>query len=177
MAEATPRKGSRFPLIIGVAAFAGGLWLFLNAQGVGVPPFKTLWPSLLILGGVAALADYLFLSRRASSTGWALAWFGFGILFFALTLEYTNWRKILDWLPSFPTIIGLSMLTSWLADRKVHENLVVPGGLFLTIGILGYAARFDWLKRLLPSAQFVWAVMFLSLGGYLIWRAIARARN
>ena len=44
-------------------------------------------------------------------------------------------RKILDWLPSFPTIIGLSLLTTWLVDRK-RENYPLAGGILVTLGLL-----------------------------------------
>lgn len=177
MTDTQPRKSVGLPLAIGVAAITGGLWLFLNAQGVGVPPFKDLWPILLVFAGCASLADYLFLSRRPSSAGVALAWFGFGILAFALTLNYTSLAKILDWLPSFPMIIGLSMAVTWLADKRQNDNLVIAAGVLVTLGLLGFAARFDWLLRILPSAQVVWAVLLLAGGGYLVWRTISKARQ
>lgn len=177
MTTSEPRQVSRTGLTIGVAALFGGLWLFLDAQGVGVPPFKRLWPALLVLAGVAAFADYLFLSKRPRAAGWALAWVGFGVLGFALTLGYSNLRKILDWLPSFPTILGLAFLTTWLADRRRDANLMIAGVVLVALGLMGYAARFDWLKRLLPSAQVLWAVLLLLGGGYLVWRTVAKARG
>ena len=178
MTETAPRRSTRLlPLAVGIAAFTGGLWLFLNAQGVGVPPFKRLWPILLVLAGVAALADYLFLSRRPGSAGWAVVGVGFGVLFFALTLGYTDWGRILDWLPSFPTILGLALLVTWLADQRKSDNQVIAGLILIAIGLLGFGARFEVLKRLLPSAQVIWAVLLLVGGGYLAWRAIAQARR
>ena len=177
MTETQPRKSVGLPLAIGVAAVTGGLWLFLNAQGVGVPQFKRLWPVLLLLAGCASMADYLFLSRHPRAAGTALAWTGFGVLGFALTLGYTSWNKILDWLPSFPMIIGLSMAATWLAGRRKNDNLVIAAGILVVLGLLGFASRFDWLLRILPSAQVVWALLLLAGGGYLVWRTIARARR
>lgn len=177
MTETQPGKSVGLPLAIGVAAFTGGLWLFLNAQGVGVPPFKDLWPLLLVLAGGASMADYLFLSRRPNSAGLALAWVGFGVLGFALTLGYTSLAKVLDWLPSFPMIIGLAMAVTWLADKRRNDNLVIAAGVLVVLGLLGFAARFDWLLKILPSAQVVWAVLLLAGGGYLVWRTISRARQ
>ena len=177
MTASEPRKGSSVALTIGLAAFAGGLWLLLNAMDVGVPPFKDLWPALLILAGVGTLIDFLFLSRRPSSAGWAMVWIGLGVLFFALTLGYTDLRKILDWLPSFPTIFGLGLFATWLADRRRNDNLVIAGGVLLALGVLGFGARFDWLQHILPSAQIVWAVLLLAGGGYLVWRYVVQARR
>lgn len=176
MTVAERSRGSRIALTIGLAALFGGLWLFLDAQGVGVPPFKRLWPALLLLAGGAALADYLALSRRPSSAGWALAWVGSGILGFALTLGWTKLSRILDWLPSFPTILGLAFLATWLAGPRKRDNLAVAGAVLLGLGLMGFLARYDVLQRILPSAQVLWAGLLLLIGGYLVWRAVARAR-
>ena len=177
MTETAPSKGFGLPLAIGLAAVTGGLWLFLDAQGVGVPPFKKLWPVLFLLAGGASLADLFFLSRRPSSAGSALAWIGFGVLGFALTLGYTRWDKVLDWLPSFPTIVGLAMAATWLAGGRRNDNLVIASGVLVVLGVLGFAARFDFLKRILPSAQVIWAILLVGGGGYLVWRTIAKARG
>jgi hypothetical protein len=166
---------TRAPLILGVTALGGGLWLLLNALGVGIPQFKDLWPALLILAGCACLADYLWLSRIPSSVGWAITWIGLGVLFLALTFDYTELRKILDWLPSFPTIFGLSWLATWLVAGRKSTNLFIAGLICLALGLVGFAARFDVLQHILPSAQIIWAVMFLVAGGYLIWRVVRRA--
>lgn len=172
-----PRQGPRVALIFGVAALFGGFWLLLNAQGVGVPPFKTLWPTLLLLAGAASLADHLFLSRHPRAAGWAVAWVGFGVLGFALTLGYTDLRKILDWLPSFPTIIGLAMATTWLAGGRKDSNLPLAAGVLVGLGLIGFGARFDVLEAILPSAQVIWAILFLAGGTYLVWRTVARSRS
>ncbi len=172
-----PRKSYGLPLAVGIAAVIGGLWLFLNAQGVGVPPFKDLWPVLLVFAGGASIADYLYLSRQPRSAGVAVAWIGFGVLFFALTLGYTSMGKWLDWLPSFPMILGLAMAVTWLADQRRNDNLVIAAGVLVVLGLLGFASRFDWLLRILPSAQVVWALLLLGGGGYLVWRTISKARG
>lgn len=171
------RSASRLPLIVGVGALAGGLWLFLNAQGLGVPPFKRLWPILFVLAGLALLADWLFLSRRPGSAGWAVAFLGLGVLFFTLSLGYTALGQALDWLPSFPTILGLALLTSWLAGGRRESNLAVAGVVLMGVGLLGFGARFDWLKEILPSAQVVWALLLLVCGGYLVWRTVGKTRG
>ncbi len=171
------RAGSRIGLIVGVAAFAGGLWLLLNAMNLGVPPFKRLWPALLLIAAAAALVDYAFIKRVPSSAGWMVAFFGFGVLGFAVTLGYTELGKILDWLPSFPTIIGLAILATWLAGGRESTNLPVAGMVLVGLGLVGFAARFDVLKRILPSVQVIWALLFLAGGAWLVWRYVIRAKN
>ncbi len=171
------RSVSGTALTIGLAAFGGGLWLLLNALGVGVPQFKDLWPGLLVLAGVGSLVDYLALSKRPRSAGWAVFWIGFGVLFFALTLDYTDLGDILDWLPSFPTILGLSLIATWLAGKRQTEHLAIAGGVLVALGVLGFGARYDWLQRILPSAQVIWAVLLLAGGSFLVWKYVVQARR
>ncbi len=176
MADSQPRRSIGLALAVGVAALVGGLWLLLNAQGVGVPPFKDLWPILLLLAGVAFLVDYFGFGKAPRSAGWAVAWIGFGVLAFALTLNYTSWKKILDWLPSFPMILGLSFITAWIAGKRQSANLMVAGAVLAGLGLMGYAARFDFLKKILPSAQVFWAVLLVAGGIFLVWRAVRQSR-
>ncbi len=164
------QRGSRIPLVIGLAALGGGAWLLLNSRGFAIPQFKDLWPFLLILAGFGTLADYMFLSRRPGSAGWSVVLVGLGVLAFALTLDYTTWKRILDWLPSFPTIIGLGLLTTWIAGARDNANLPVAGMILLSLGIMGFGARFDWLKEILPSVQVFWAILLVVAGGYLVYR-------
>jgi hypothetical protein len=94
-----------------------------------------------------------------------------------LTLDYTSLGKILDWLPSFPMILGLAFIATWIAGRKSSANLVVAGVILSALGLMGFAARFDFLKRILPSAQIFWAILLVFGGVYLVWRAISQARR
>ena len=177
MTASAPRKSTASALILGLMALTGGLWLYLNAQGVGVPRFKDYWPALLLVAAAGALTDYLFLSKKPSLAGWAVTWTGLGVLGLALTLDYTRLADILDWLPSFPMILGLAFLVTWLASGRANEHLAIAGSVLVVLGLVGFAARFDWLKRVLPSAQVIWALLLLIGGGYLVWRAIQRARD
>lgn len=177
MSEPRSRNVSRIGLTVGVAASAGGLWLLLNAVGVTIPPFRQVWPALLILAGLGALADYLFLSRRSSAAGWFVGWIGLGVLGFALSLGYTEWRKVLDWLPSFPTIFGLALLTTWVLDRKSGAYSMAMGLVFLAFGLVGFAARFEFLQHLLPRGQVIWAIVLLAGGGFLAWKTVRGMRS
>lgn len=162
-------------LAFGLAALVGGLWLFFDAQGYGVPPFRRFWPVLLLVAAVAALTDFLFLGRRAGSLGWAVVWTGLGVLSFALTLDYTGWAQVLDWLPSLPTILGLAFLATWLADRS-RTNYPLAAAVLIVLGLVGFAARFDVLQRILPKGQVMWAVLLVGSGVYLVWRAVRAGR-
>jgi len=177
MTQTGNRKNIGLPLAIGLGALIGGTWLLLNARGANIPQFKDLWPILLVAASFASLVDFFGFSKNPRSAGWAVAWLGFGILAFALTLNYTSFVKILDWLPSFPMIIGLSFVTTWIAGKKSGANLLVAGIVLSALGLMGYAARFDFLKRILPSVQVFWAVLLVAGGAFLIWRAISQAKK
>lgn len=168
---------SRLPLMIGLMAFVGGLYLLLESVGVNLPPFKDIWPFFLILAGLASFIDFLALSRRPRSAGGAVTFIGFGVLGFAVSLGWTSWGDFLDWLPSFPTIFGLGFLTTWAVGGRRDNSLMVAGMVLVTLGVLGYAARFDVLKRILPSAQVVWALVLLLGGGALMWKTFASKRQ
>lgn len=170
-------KNVGLALALGIGALIGGIWLLLNAQGANIPQFKDLWPILLVFAGLASLVDYFAFSKQPRSAGSAVAWMGFGILAFALTLDYTSFKKILDWLPSFPMILGLAFITTWIASKKESANLMVAGVVLAALGLMGYGARFDFLKRILPSAQVFWAVLLVLGGIYLVWRTVSRARR
>ena len=79
-----------------------------------------------------------------------------------------------DRLPSVPTILGLSFLATWLADRPRNDNTMIAGAILLALGLVGFAARFEWLQRILPSAQVIWAALLVLGGGFLIWRAVTK---
>ena len=42
---------------------------------------------------------------------------------------------------------------------------------------LGFGARFDWLQRILPSAQVLWAILLVVGGAWLVWRTVRRSRS
>lgn len=177
MRQPGTRKNIGLALAVGLGALIGGIWLLLNAQGANVPRFKDLWPILLVGASLASAVDFFAFSKSPRSAGWAVGWLGLGILAFALTLDYTTFGKILDWLPSFPMILGLAFITSWLAGTKESANLLVAGVILAALGLMGFAARFDVLKRILPSAQIFWAVLLVVGGIYLVWRAVSQARR
>ncbi len=168
---------TRMALVGGLFFLTGGLWLLLDQMGVSVPSFREGWPIFFLLWGVASLIDYLAISRRPRSAGHAMFGIGFGVLGFAISMDFTTWRRALDWLPSLPTILGLSILTAWIAGGRRNEGLPVAGSVLVGIGLAGFAARFDVLQRILPSVQVLWAILLLAVGGFLTWRAFARNQS
>ena len=131
------------------------------------------WPVFLAIGGAASLVDFMALSRNPTSAGQAVFGFGMAIALFAFTLGWVGWSGVIDWLPSLPTIIGASILTTWAAN-KMNGGLVIPGALLLAFGIIGFALRFEQFRELIPSGQVIWAVLLLGLGGLMLWRIFGK---
>ena len=169
-----PRRPGRRTLIFAFVGLAVGLWLLLDSAGLPTPSFKRWWPTFLVLGGVASLLDYRFLSRRPLSAAQAVVGFGLAVLAFPISLGYLEWKNVLDWLPGLPTVVGLAFLTAWAAGGRKDSGPLVIGTVFLGLGIAGFIARFDVLRRILPSAQVVWAVLLIVGSGILLWRAFTR---
>lgn len=171
------RGGTRFALIVALVVFTLGLWLFFDARGAAVPPLARWWPGFVALGGLASLLDYLVLSRRPASLGQAVLGLGLAAILFAFTLDYAGWRDLLDVLPAVPTLVGLAMIAGWAAGPRTRNAPMVGGVTLVALGLVGFAARFEWLQRMLPSAQVVWAVLLVVGGGVLVWRAFARSES
>ena len=168
-----PRHGLRLSLIGAFVLITVGLWLFLESRGVPVPPMSRFWPLFLAIGGVASLVDYFALSRNPASAGQAVFGFGMSIALFAFTLGWVGWGGIIDWLPSVPTIVGASLLTTWAVNR-MRGGLVIPGALLLSFGIVGFALRNEQFRELIPSGQMIWAVLLVGLGGFILWRIFGK---
>lgn len=171
-----PRTGLRLTLVAAFVLLTLGAWLFLEARGVAVPPMSRYWPIFLAVGGLASLVDFLALSRNPASAGQAVFGVGMSIALFAFTLGWVGWRGLLDWLPSLPTILGASLLTTWAANR-LRGGLVVPGALLLAFGVLGFALRFESFREMIPSGQILWALLLFGLGAFLLWRIFGARRG
>jgi hypothetical protein len=170
----TQSGNSRMALIAGAVTLVLGGWLLLEAMGVTLPPMARLWPIFIALGALASIIDYLAFSRQPGSLGKAVIMLGTSALCFAFTLPYLSVRNIFDWLPALPTIAGLGALATWWAQGTARQSaLLVFGGVFTALGLLGFAARFPILRELLPSGQLIWAVLLLAVGVVLIWRTVA----
>ncbi len=171
---ARARASKRGPLIFALVVITMGLWLLLEAFGFNVPRFSRIWPIFLAVGGVASLLDYLTISRRPRSAGQAVLGVGLAAVCFVFSLGYAGWNETLDWLPAVPIVIGLAMLTTWLAAGKRDAGLFAGALVVLGIGLLGFFVRFDFLREWLPSAQIVWAISLLIVGVLVAWRVYGR---
>jgi len=164
-----PPRRLRGVVILAGTAILVGLWLLAEELGIAVPSLARAWPAFVILGGVVSLVDYLFWSRAASSLGRTIFGVGLGAWLFRFTTRSFRWHDLLDFLPALPTLAGVALLVTWGADRERRNSQLVSGIVLLALGLVGFAARFEFLRELLPSAQLVWAILLLVGGGALLW--------
>jgi len=171
--HAPPRRLRGVVILAGTAILVG-LWLLAQEMGAAVPSLGRAWPTFVVLGGLVSLVDFLFWSRAASSLGRTIFGIGLGAWLFRFTTRPFHWRELLDFLPALPTLAGVALLVTWGVDRERHNAQLVSGTVLLALGLVGFAARFEFLRELLPSAQLVWAILLLLGGGALLWSNLRR---
>jgi len=121
-------------IIPGLLLIALGAWLLAGSLGVRLPSVATLWPVLLIVFGLAFIAQYLAGGRRSEGlvfTGVSAALLG--VFFLAITLGQLPWADAGRLWPVYVLIGGLAFLAQWLA-RPAERGLLVPAVLALAVG-------------------------------------------
>lgn len=121
-------------LIPGLLLIALGAWLLAGTLGVRLPSVATLWPVVLIVAGLAFLAQFFAGGRRSEGlvfTGVAAALLG--VFFLAITLGRLTWNDAGRLWPIYVLIGGLAFLAQWLA-RPGERGLLVPAVLALAVG-------------------------------------------
>jgi hypothetical protein len=168
------RRPGRHTVILAFVGLTVGLWLLLDQAGVSTPSPSRWWPIFLLLGAVASFLDYRFLSRSPLSAAQTVIGLGLAVLTFPFTLGYREFSNVLDWLPGLPTVAALAFLTAWVAGGRKSSAALVAGIVLLGLGIAGFIARFEELRRILPSAQLIWAGLLIVGSGLLLWRTFGR---
>lgn len=152
-----------------------GAWLLLDATGADMPSMARHWPVFLAVGGLASLIDYLLFSRLPRAAGQAMLGVGLAAYCYVFSLGHIDgFGDFLDWLPALPSLIGLSMLTTWWLSDQRRAGLLTAGVVMLGLGLSGLAIHLEAFREILPSAQTVWAVLLLAAGGLLLWRTFRR---
>jgi Domain of unknown function (DUF5668) len=121
-------------LIPGLLLIALGAWLLAGTLGVRLPSVATLWPVVLIVAGLAFLAQFFAGGRRSEGlvfTGVAAALLG--VFFLVITLGRLTWNDAGRLWPIYVLIGGLAFLAQWLA-RPGERGLLVPAVLALAVG-------------------------------------------
>ncbi|OZI11286.1 hypothetical protein CEW92_12305 [Bacillaceae bacterium SAS-127] len=152
-------------LFPGVILIGFGLYFFLQQTGLNsIQPFLS-WPTLLIVIGVAFLAE-AYSGNEASGILPGVILTGFGIHFHVVN-HFQFWSNDTG---VFILIISLGFLMQYQKTRKG----LFQGLLFLILAIitLFYDKVIEWLGVLENSAfslwQF-WPIVLIVIGGYLLF--------
>ena len=141
-----------------------------------MPSLRRFWPIFPLLGGVASSADYFFGSKRPGSLGKGVVGIGLAILFCGFTYGWLPWRRVADWAPAIPAVVGAGLFATWLAGRRT-PGFLISGVVGMVLGLSGFALRFERLREMLPPPALIWGVLILLLGSYLLWRAFGGKRR
>lgn len=157
---------SRRLLSLGIVALAVGLWLLLDSLGMPVPDMKQHWPAIVLLGGIASLADFALVSRRPVSMGIGIFAIGLGWFFYTFTTGSAQFRQIGEWWPALPMIIGASLLAGWVVQREKSLALFASGAIAVGVALSGWGAG-RW------PTQLVWGGVLVAIGLVFLWRTLS----
>jgi hypothetical protein len=147
-----------------------GAWLLARNLDVPVPGLEQLWPGIILLFGLAFLAQYVAGGRREEG----LVFSGVsatltGAFFLAITLGYLEWSDLGRLWPVFVLIGGAAFLAQWLA-KPAERGLLLPALLALAVGGVALVFTLGLLSpALAEQAARLWPLGLILLGiGLLI---------
>lgn len=134
-------------LIPGLILIILGTWLLLANLGIEAFSFESLWPLLIILGGIVFLSGWLLAPPHDPG----LAFVGtaatlLGAFFLGFTWGVWEWAEMGRLWPAFPAIGGCAFLVLWAAGGFREWGLLVPA----LGGLLVGGVAFLFTSRLLP---------------------------
>lgn len=178
-AETSTRSRGKGSLVVGFFLVGLGVWFFLHNLGFDLPHLGDLWPLFPALGGLAFLVS--FVTGKGKDPG--LVWPGtagllVGLFFFAFTLGPLEWWQMESYWPAFPLIGGLAFVATWVAGKLREPGLLVPGGIGLVAGVVGFSLTLGWFEWwLLPLVENGWPLALVALGAFMVIRGLLAARR
>ena len=160
---------TRTALVLAAVLLLAGGWVLLSSLGVHLPPLSRHWPLFLIAGGIASIADWALISKRAGALGRGVLAIALGVDLYLVALHRIPWRHVRAWGPGLYLAVGLACLAAYAADRKRSPRLLV-------IGVLGVGLAITfWGWGEVPLGIF-WGGLLLLLGGALVAAVVRRGR-
>jgi hypothetical protein len=169
MPPATAPTWTRRALVAASAVVVTGLWLLLETAGVELPPLSRHWPLFVVAGGVASIADWALVSRRAGALGIGVFGLLLGADLYLLTLREVPLRRVGLWGPGVLLAVGAGCLAAWGVDRAQSPRLLTFGVVCVGLAITAWG----WGE--IPLALF-WGLVLLLLGVALV-AAVVRSRR
>lgn len=128
------RRGN---VVLALFLIALGAWLVAGGLGFPRPLLGSLWPGIVVVVGLAMLAQASGLGRR----GEGLVPLGVGIMLtgaflLLFTLHVLGWGEMALYWPVFPLIIGLSFFALYVAGDMREPALLVPSFVVGGLGVI-----------------------------------------
>jgi len=96
-----------------------------------------------------------------------------GLFFFTFTMRPLEWWQMADYWPAFLLIVGSAFVATWLAGRLRKPGLLVPGGLGLLVGVVGFSLTLGWLETwVAPVIANGWPLVLVAIGLFMVFRGI-----
>lgn len=167
---ATPNTRRWTAIITGLVLIALGVWFLLENLGIVTIDLGRIWPIFPTLFGAAILALGISTRRnRANAEGeimvgvWALL---LGLFFFLFSTGTVSWAEMARLWPTFPLIVGLGFLISFLAGGRRDWGLIILGAIATLIGVVGYLFTFGLFGPAFAATVLPYVVpTLLILGG------------
>ena len=170
----TIRRRRGGSVTFGIFLVTLGVWFFLRNLGFDPPGLGALWPIFPCLAGAAFLISFVTSKNR----GPGLVFLGtvgllVGLFFFTFTVGPLEWWRMEDYWPTFPLIVGLAFVATWVAGRCRESGLLVPAAVGLLVGVVGFSSTLDWLEEwVMPVIENFWPLILVAMGLLMVFRGI-----
>ena len=88
---------TRTALVLAAVLLLAGGWVLLSSLGVHLPPLSRHWPLFLIAGGIASIADWALISKRAGALGRGVFAIALGVDLYLVALHRIPWLQRVLW--------------------------------------------------------------------------------
>ena len=153
-----------------------GTWFLLTRLGFDLPEMDQLWPIFPLFCGLGSMIA--FATREKKDPG--LIFPGtllvlLALFFFCFTFDLFSWDRMEVLWPIFPLIVGIAFVFRWFAGRCRELPLLVPGGITLSVGVIGLF--FTLGDMTIEGLQLAGSLLVVALGAAIVLRSLRRTSD
>jgi len=181
------RRGSIWGALFLIAL---GAWFLAENLNVPLPGLGSMWPALLIFGGLVALGNYVTAQDRDPGQIFVgIAATLLGLFFFSFTLNLrlplpglresgVTWNDMSRLWPAFPLIGGFALVAQFIVDPRHDWGEFVMGVLAIIVGVVAFPFTLGMMPGSLGATLLnLWPLLLIVVGLALLLQAIFRRRG